>query len=75
VSKRNPDEWPFYGPHGDLDSKDKFEWAQARMPEGWHVEGQVIGGRWQATSLHDDWVTAYAPEALVEAVEKRGAVL
>ena len=31
-----------YGPVGDPDSKDDFEWAQSRMPDGWHVEGQVL---------------------------------
>ena len=36
-----------YGPVGDPASADPFEWAQARMPEGWHVEGQVVpSGPW-----------------------------
>ena len=30
------------GPVGDPDSDDPFEWAQARMPDGWHVEGQHL---------------------------------
>jgi hypothetical protein len=34
--------WPYYGPVGDPNSRDPFEFAQARMPEGWHVEGQVL---------------------------------
>ncbi|MDP3972349.1 MAG: hypothetical protein Q8P61_05485 [Candidatus Nanopelagicales bacterium] len=32
-----------YGPVGDPESRDPWEFAQARMPEGWHAEGQVLG--------------------------------
>ena len=30
------------GPIGNPESADPFEWAQARMPDGWHVEGQHL---------------------------------
>ena len=74
MSKSDPSVWPHYGPHGNPDSKDPFEWAQARMPEGWHVEGQIIGNQWMATSLHDDRVIAYGNDLLVDAVSDRGPV-
>ena len=31
-----------YGSVGDPNSSDPWEFAQARMPDGWHVEGQVL---------------------------------
>ena len=31
-----------YGPVGDPESRDPFEYAQAHAPEGWHVEGQMF---------------------------------
>ena len=32
-----------YGPVGDPQSEDPFEYAQAHAPGGWHVEGQMFG--------------------------------
>lgn len=74
MSKQNVSEWPYYGPVGDPNSRDPFERAQARVPEGWHVEGQVIGNRWSATSLHDDRAYAYGSDLLIEALLARGPV-
>jgi hypothetical protein len=31
-----------YGPVGDPNSTDRWERTQARMPDGWHVEGQIV---------------------------------
>jgi hypothetical protein len=64
--------WPFcYGPIGDPNSTDPFEWAHARMPEGWHVEGQVVHGMWKATYVERGWppLVARSKEELVELVE------
>lgn len=59
-----------YGPVGNPNSPDPYEWAQARMPQGWHVEGQIVGGRMMATTR--DGLKVYATDArgLVEAVAK-----
>jgi hypothetical protein len=66
-----------YGPVGDPDSTDPFEWAQARMPEGWHVEGQELGAYFASRkSLDPSRKTEFrwgrTPEKLVEAVLNDG---
>jgi hypothetical protein len=61
-----------YGPVGDPDSRDPFEWAQARAPEGWHVEGQVIGRRWMATTKERERLTADSYRALVDVMTQAG---
>jgi hypothetical protein len=45
-----------YGPVGDPNSRDPFEYAQAHAPDGWHVEGQVFrdGGECLMLAKHRD---------------------
>ncbi len=59
-----------YGPVGNPDSKDRFEWAQARMPDGWHVEGQYLGGFFASRQrgTRSDFMRADTVEELVAEV-------
>lgn len=58
-----------YGPVGDPDSTERFEQAQAGMPAGWHVEGQILGGLMSATRKKPggyDTVYGSSPKRLIE---------
>jgi hypothetical protein len=58
-----------YGPVGNPDSTDPFEWAQARMPEGWHVEGQRLGAYFASRKGGTAFTWGRTPAALVARVE------
>lgn len=56
-----------YRPVGDPTSTDPFEWAQARMPDGWHVEGQVLpmlGGGHEARATKRTGEVAFLVKAV-----------
>jgi hypothetical protein len=61
-----------YGPVGDENVDPKlhpFEWAQARMEEDWHVEGQYLGA-FYASRRSGGFVWGRTAPDLVLAVRK-----
>jgi hypothetical protein len=62
-----------YGPIGNPDSRDPFERAQARVADGWHVEGQYAGFYEATTRIKGEYVMAPTLDALVAKTHEAGA--